>query len=424
MKFLKQRFESDSITEQVMFMLIGLLFMFPIFKQSIHSLFLILLGTATMVNAWRHKKAFFDKRLWFFFIPFFIVLTDTILRGGIFDSINKTLFFVFFPAIFCNIPNRFFSDKNINLYSRILQVSAMFVCTSYVVQFFIDYDYADLFTFHYNVPKFRHYIYFEMKYFAIHPTYFTFVLTYCIVVSLKKIVENRIGIDVLLLFLYIVFSIFLMTKLNLIFQFGVVFCFVFFKSGINHLKKTIILISLVVISISTVVYMPSLLNRFTEVIKSINKKPEGMAFDSTNIRRAIYNCDLELVKKNYLLGVGFNNIQERLNDCYSANYDSQFYKEKNYLSHNYFFYVFISSGIVGFYAVLIFFLYLFKLVTQISKFIVFVVVLNVFLMCFIEDFFYRQFGLFSFLLLFFTHYKNNLENQKNNSVRDNKFKLS
>ena len=216
MRLLKQRSESDRLTEQLMFIAIILLYMFPFFKENIQSFVLILLGITSVINAWYYKKILFDKQLLFFLIPFFIVLIDTVFRMESFNSVSKTLFFLFFPLIFSNIPNRFFSDKNINLYSRILQISTLLVCCSYILQFFIDYNYADLFTYHYNVPKFRHYIYFEMKFFSIHPTYFTFILTYCIVVSLKKITEKGIGVDLLLLLAYIVFSIFLMTKLNLI----------------------------------------------------------------------------------------------------------------------------------------------------------------------------------------------------------------
>ena len=136
-----------------------------------------------------------------------------------------------------------------------------------------------------------------------------------------------------------------------------------------------------------------------------------MAFDSTNIRVAIYNCDLQLVKNNLPFGVGFNNIQQCLNECYNSNYNAEFYKEVDYLSHNYFFYIFISSGILGFLGLLIFFFYLFKTVLRINTFMIYVVILNVSLMCFIEDFFFRQFGLFSFLMLFFANYKNHEQNE-------------
>lgn len=255
-----------------------------------------------------------------------------------------------------------------------------------------------------------------MKFFSIHPTYLTFILTYCTVVSLQKIANKGFGVDLLFLLLYIIFSIFLMTKLNLIFQIIVVFFYLFFKIGLGWVKKMIIVVTLFLLAGSTVKYMPSLLNRFTELIISFDKQPKGLAFDSTNIRGAIYNCDLELVKKNYLFGVGFNNIQKSLNTCYASKYDSQFHKENNYMSHNYFFYIFISSGILGFVSLLFFFFYLLKLTLKIDKFILYVVVLNVILMCLIEDFFYRQFGLFSFLLLFFTHYKNHLYNQIENNI--------
>lgn len=410
-KLLKQQFKTYNPSEKVTFSLLMLLFMFPFFKENIHSFLIILLGITTIYSMWCKRFISFDKNLLFFLLPFIAVIIDVALRGQSFEPISKVLFFLFFPFIFSNISTHLFSDNNLILFTRALQVSTLLVCCSYIIQFFIDFDFADLFTYHYNVPKFRHYIYSEMRFFKIHPTYLTAILTFCVVISMQKLRSKYFLVEVTLILFFVVFSIFLMTKLNLIFQLMVVVFFLIFKTGLDFKKRLIVIFTLVLSLGMVVTFVPNVLDRFSEIEKSLHKSPQGLAFDSTNIRVAIYACDLELVKSNYLIGVGFDNLQDSLNKCFTANYDSEFYKTQNYLSHNYFLYMLISSGIIGF-ALFLFFLFRLLLLTfKINKFLLFVLVCNVIVMCFIEDFFYRQFGLFSFLLLFFVHYKNYLHNK-------------
>lgn len=410
-KLLKQQFNAYNLSEKVTFSLLMLLFMFPFFKENIHSFLIILLAIAAIYSMWHKRYVAFDKKLLFFILPFIVVVVDTAFRGQSFEPTSKVLFFLFFPFIFSNISIHFFSDGNLVLFTRALQISTLLVCCSYIIQFFVDFDYADLFTYHYNVPKFRHYIYSEMRFFKIHPTYLTAILTFCTVISLQKLRSKYFLVDVVLILFFVVFSIFLMTKLNLIFQLMVVVFFLIFKTGLSLKKRLIVMITLFLSLGMVVTLVPNVLDRFSEIEKSLHKSPQGLAFDSTNIRVAIYACDVELVKSNYLFGVGFDNLQESLNKCFAANYDSEFYKTQNYLSHNYFLYMLISSGVIGF-ALFLFFIFRLLLLTyKINKFLVFVIVCNVVVMCFIEDFFYRQFGLFSFLLLFFAHYKNYLHNQ-------------
>jgi O-antigen ligase len=151
---------------------------------------------------------------------------------------------------------------------------------------------------------------------------------------------------------------------------------------------------------------PGLLLRIQEVFNSFSVKPEGVAYDSTNVRKAILNCDINLIKENYLFGVGFSEIKNALLQCFETNYQSSFYKVDSYFTHNYFIYMFLGSGIFGF---ILFSVYFFKIVFNFFKlksFSMIIFILSVFFMLNIEDYFCRQYGLFYYLLIVLMMQKN------------------
>ena len=148
--------------------------------------------------------------------------------------------------------------------------------------------------------------------------------------------------------------------------------------------------------------LPGVKNRFMEIVNSYNKPPVGMSYDSTNIRVAIINCSKQIVEVNFIKGVGFNNIKQTFLECYKTTYDSEFYKNNIYLTHNYFMYILISSGIFGLFVFLFYIYNIIKLTIKINSFLLYIVLFNVLCVSLLEDFFYRQFGLFYFSLLFYS----------------------
>ena len=76
------------------------------------------------------------------------------------------------------------------------------------------------------------------------------------------------------------------------------------------------------------------------------------------------------------------------------------------MTHNYYFYIFLSSGIIG---LLFYLFYLINIITICIKSNVFlfkVVLLNALIVCFIEDYFFRQYGIlyFNLMLMCFVRY--------------------
>ena len=160
-----------------------------------------------------------------------------------------------------------------------------------------------------------------------------------------------------------------------------------------------------VLMVGFIWFAPGVKNRFIEFYDSANRPPVGLAHDSTNIRVSILNCSVAIAKENYLWGVGFENLPEALHACFEANYDSAFYKDHYYLTHNYFTYIFLSTGIFGLLALLYYVFTVVVILRKINIFALYVMAINVCIICFTEDYFYRQFGLFYFSLILFSFIK-------------------
>ena len=172
-----------------------------------------------------------------------------------------------------------------------------------------------------------------------------------------------------------------------------------FKSTLSSVYKGVGILASVLSLFILVQYTPGIKNRFVEVYKSINVKPKELAFDSTNIRKAIFDCSTNLVKENWVTGVGFENLQAKLNECYAANYDSSFYENHNYLTHNYYLYILISTGILGFVFYLFYLATIIKISLKSNLFLFNSFIVTILIVCFIEDFFYRQYGVLYFNLI-------------------------
>jgi O-antigen ligase len=151
---------------------------------------------------------------------------------------------------------------------------------------------------------------------------------------------------------------------------------------------------------------PGLDERIYEFRDSLTKPPKEHSYNSTNIRVALYSCDYDLIVENFWFGTGFENIKDEIEKCLSSKYDASFYNNHQYLSHNYYLYIFISGGLFSFLFFLFYLYSIFKVVRQIKAFILTAFFINILSICMVEDFLYRAYGLFFFNLILLIYYKN------------------
>ncbi|WP_236554728.1 O-antigen ligase, partial [Flavobacterium sp. 9AF] len=101
---------------------------------------------------------------------------------------------------------------------------------------------------------------------------------------------------------------------------------------INYMIALLVLIMI----FSTAFFFPYIIERFAEL--SINNLNVN---SSTRIRIDVWNFTYKAIKENLLIGVGWGNNQEYLNNIYLQN-DCDYLFNKN--SHNQFFQILLSSG--------------------------------------------------------------------------------
>ncbi|MEN8185833.1 MAG: O-antigen ligase family protein, partial [Bacteroidota bacterium] len=127
-------------------------------------------------------------------------------------------------------------------------------------------------------------------------------------------------------------------------------------------------------------------------------------YNSSQIRIAIWKTSLENIKEAPIFGYGIGDVKSVLNESYKSNFPLLL--EKNYNSHNQYFGIWLSTGIIG---LLLFFYFLsfnYKLAID-SKDYLFLAILIFFSLNFLtENILERQTGamLFFFLINLFGFY--------------------
>jgi len=351
--------------------LLGLLFIFPLFKESISTLFLILVCLSTIIylKCFKIKFTFGLKHI-VYIIPFIIILiTNSFLESSFFDfkNISKSLMFLVFPVVFINLPNSLFKNLETN-YLYLFKYSCLIICLFYIITFLMNHSIDDFFAESYNESVFRRYIYNDVSIFKIHPTYFSLFLNLGIVHSILNTKNQRKYLNIFFIILFTIMIFLLTSRLMIVFSILSIIFVVAYKVKFK-LKKVFVVLIVTLFSCGIYI-LPGIKSRFIEIYNDFKNPPKGMYYNSSNIRKSIYECSLSILKENYVKGVGFSNIQKELNNCYKSNYDSSFYENHDYMTHNYFIYIFIGSGVFGFVFFMFYILFLLKKCFQIIKIII------------------------------------------------------
>jgi hypothetical protein len=403
-----------NITYKLFPVLISLLFVFPILKENFSSMITIVICLNTLLYkiSARNYKSVNLKILWLT-IPFWIILFRSVFSDNYTESINHishSLFFLIIPITFSAIPKEFFKLEKINSYLFILKTVCFIIAIIYIVSFLVNVPSWQYEVVTQNVSVFRDYIYDKFKAFVIHPTYYTSMLIFCCAHSLERVLNKRKYYEITFLLMFLMITILLLARLNIILMLATFFYILLFRNKLSIIMKVgTFAISLCVVG-TLIYFTPGIQERFSELYNSFNVKPKDVSYDSTNARKAIFDCSVSLSKENLLSGVGFENLQSQLNSCYESNYNSDFYKQHNYMTHNYYLYILCSSGVFG---LLIYLIYLFnivKIAIRKKDFLFNLFMLNVLIVCLIEDYLFRHYGLlyFNLLLMCFIQYSKSI----------------
>jgi O-antigen ligase len=390
---------------------------FPLWKENITMLFFVVFTLFNIRSFLITKKIVGLTKIegWILFIPFLIVFFSSLFRNEIAENkeaLNHSGLFIAIPISFFMAPEHLFSKEKINRYLNFLLYSSLALIIAYLILFFINNPVNDFFGTKYNSSLFRDFVYEKTLIFTIHPAYFSSVLFLGMAFCVEKIKHTFSSKYLSFIIVFYVFTFLLLSKLNIVLMHTLLLYALYSTQSIT---KKIKLISGFVFAIFTAIFFlftPGMTKRIVEIYKSFNTVPNGLAFDSTNIRRAIYTCDFELIQENYLSGIGYSNIVNDLYNCFQTKYDSSFFEGANYMSHNYFIYTLLGSGVLGLIALLFFIFKTHSFLFRFQSLTFRAFALNTLAMCLIEDYFYRQNGAFFFLLWYLILLRFGIKNNK------------
>jgi len=393
------------------------LFAFPLLKENFSMIFLGVFALFTIRYSFVNNMRVKLNLNWLVFtIPFFIVVFASTFRGELVKNlgeINHSLLFLVLPLLFYMAAENLFTKEKIIQYFKFLVYSCAVLIFIYIALFLLNHQFYELFATKYNSSLFRDFVYSKTNFFTIHPAYLTSITLFGTAFLIEKLKTKFNYLHLFLIILFFLFTFLLLTKLNIVLVTILILYSIFTYSKIKTFYKISVALFISVAAFVLIYITPGMMLRILEVINSLNTEPVGVAYDSTNIRKAIYSCDFYLIKENCWFGVGFSELKAELLNCFKENYQSEFYKNHLYLTHNYFIYVLLGSGILGLFSLAYFFYKSYSFLLNFKSLMINVFMLNTLLMCMIEDYLYRQNGILFFLLVLLSLFKFSSKNKTN-----------
>lgn len=183
----------------------------------------------------------------------------------------------------------------------------------------------------------------------------------------------------------------------------------------NKLKAMLVLL-LVFAGIGFLTYYSPLKIRIDEIIENKYKYPEGVHFNSINMRTAIMNCSFSLITKAGLIGFAPADVQKELNLCYKK-FNTNAFDEINYNTHNQYIDYVLSFGIIGLGIILFCFVYFIKIAIRSEDKLYFNVLVLFFIVFLFENILVRNTGivLFTTFNCLFAYYSLNCIKLKDDS---------
>ena len=135
-------------------------------------------------------------------------------------------------------------------------------------------------------------------------------------------------------------------------------------------KQIMIVLTSVFIIVLVVFFLPPSKRRISELSQTEFILPnKTQSSKSVNFRYGVYYCSMEVLKSNWLFGLGLGNVQNKLDQCYQGfdyeNFDD--FGVRKYNSHNQYLNAWLTYGILGLGVFLYFLYYSFSKTTILHK---------------------------------------------------------
>jgi len=328
---------------------------YPLMPNNLKGFFMIFLSLSSIIFFIKKTKR--EKFIKPFIINsalFFIYLISMFYTTDLYNGIKKLgpgISIILFPLIFYVFLGGFkFSKGSID---RLLDIFS-FSTATFMIIFIFYYQFKIL-------PLFPDISIFDVNYIRTHirlipmighhPIYVSIFLGISIIhltsksSYLYKKNKNNFYISFVLL-IFNIFSLFYISSKGAIFSLIIISFIIYFIKSSNKYKAVfwgLISFCIIIVSIFSI---PHLNRRFKELIKEKTYFSKELDQDSsTQIRLAIWKTSVNNIKKAPILGYGIGDVKGVLDNSYKYKYP--FLIKENHNSHNQYFGIWLSAGIVG-----------------------------------------------------------------------------
>lgn len=226
--------------------------------------------------------------------------------------------------------------------------------------------------------------------FHIHPTYITAAWSWALLLfwmtsKMRFIYKTAISI------LFLVIISLTGGKMPIL-ALGLVGLILILKTPQISLKSRIGALAIVAILSLAIFMTPVMQVRFAEIALVDLSYSEGQMLSSTELRIGVWSCSLNSILENPWLGVGIGNTREALEQCFEQFNQVEFF-EGEYNTHNQFMHFWLSSGIFGLLAFVVFIAYMLLWSIKSKRHILFYFLVYFIIISLTENYFSRQLGM-------------------------------
>ncbi len=371
---------------KIPYYILCILFCYPVLKLQIANGMIVLFFISCVLSYFKFKTASNKKSIFelIVYLSLFIAIATWCLfvdqnPESIF-YLEKSLSLLVFPLSFYLLPYKLNQSQKKRLYilfisSTFLSVIAGLIYTSNFFYVILSNKLFANASEMFSSPSFSHLLRSNFEAFTgLHPTYASIYLSISFLILFNHIIQGYQNISkktllliALCLFIIILLMAILASRTPFI---ALLICSTILFSLYQKSRKKVLylIIGLGVFCFTLLIFVPSLSSRFKEVSIQNLTKPNEQNQNSFNIRSGIYSCGLEIIKDNWLIGVGPGNLQNKLNTCYNK-ISKDVYQNQNYNTHNQLIDYWASMGIFGLFGLLIMIYYLISINIKVKSFL-------------------------------------------------------
>ncbi len=379
--------------------LFPILFIFPLLNHPITSYLYCLIGLISLFYFIKNKIKIkhFD---WFFLTPFFLIIIGGWNSSNIKEYLNLlsiNLMSILIILIFILTTK---NDFKLKLGLNIFAISSILCCLIFSTYAISLHGIQELFQSNLNGTNYRQIIE-KIPFFEVNIIYYSLFIVISIIIVMDDIDFKQIGYKLVLKILgvlLLLFNLILFSSKMAIISLSIYAIISLYKKR-KYLKYYwFLILTFIILLFFLLLYCQNsfFIKRFIEPFYFF-KLPHGMDYSSTSIRLGIYFCLDEIIRQNFLFGVGTGDVFDSLSYCFQQ-FNTNAYNSAKFGSHNNFLWYFISNGIFGFLVFLSFTIYVITKVRKYNKdYTIFILIM--FINMISEDILIRQRGVILFYLL-------------------------